>query len=443
MSDTDLPILKNKDQLQVILHEPSPWGNLDAVVQHDNRSLYFYLVPRQTLSNFSTKACWVRNLVKGPLVINQDDLLSGRQVMLPRNQTRSIVPEGVAATTSQLPPTADSLQIVWFEDGDGAALIQRLDGDDHSRTSSTAQALAVIPAWSGIKGFHGYAADCASDSPICWPLPNNPRLHARIDRAAQFWDSFRAAPDPFLDLRDRLLQRYDQMLLSNCSPPDDLSPTQPESSSRERESPPEVQKQYYDISNNQFPPRGLIEYRFGPAGSRVVLLTVGMSLCCQPQVELDVEDARQNRRIELAIELLVEGDGCSQSPLESNGSSLEKRGSGRPVNKISGVSPLTHARQELARLAAYPWRNFRWLGAGHTCQFTGVFSNSNSVRLMPQTMITKLPVASTSPTSNPLNELSPGPSESSPADSAGAAVELISFRDDPVTLLWLSNHGQM
>lgn len=440
MSETDLPRLDTEDQLEVILHEPSPWGNLDAIVQHDNRSLYFYLVPRHRLPHFPTKACWVRNLVKGPLVINQDDLLSGRQVMLPRNQTRSPFPEGAAATTSQLLPTADSLHIVWFEDGDGAALIQRLDGDGNRAPSPTAQTLAVIPAWSGIKGFHGYAADCASDSPICWPLPSNPRLQARIDRAAQFWDSFRNDLDPFLDLRNRLLQRYDQMLLSNGSLRENLSPTESVFSPGLSDSPPVVQKQYYDITGNQFPPRGLIEYRLGPTGNRVVLLTVGMSLCCQPQVELDVEDAGQNQRIELAIELQIEDDGDPQLPLEHDGLSLEKKGNGNPVNQISGESTLAHARQELARLTAYPWRNFRWLGVGHSCQFTGVFPNSDSVRLTLRPAMTEL---CHDPTANCPADSSSDPSDSSPAHNSKTPLKLISFRDDPVTLLWLNNHGQM
>ena len=46
--------------LQALLFETSPYGNLDAIAQHDGRVLYLYLSGDDT---FGTRACWVRNLV--------------------------------------------------------------------------------------------------------------------------------------------------------------------------------------------------------------------------------------------------------------------------------------------------------------------------------------------------------------------------------------------
>jgi hypothetical protein len=69
----------------VVLHfETSPFQTIDAIVQHDGKSVYFYLNeshlrdgqsenPNTNIqTGFGTRACWVRNLEIGPLVLNED-----------------------------------------------------------------------------------------------------------------------------------------------------------------------------------------------------------------------------------------------------------------------------------------------------------------------------------------------------------------------------------
>jgi hypothetical protein len=367
---------ESHDTLQVLLYQTSPYGNLNAIVQSDGQTVYFYLHPDGANKYFHPQACWVRNLELGPYVINSDDFIAGRQVSLPRTHTHS----------NQLGrlPAPEHLEVVWFEEGNGAALLEfeREGAEEQSwpgglqflsasnRRLMKGRILAVIPPWAGQEGFRGYAAECAMDSPICWPLPKNPRLSQRIKHSAEFWSSFTNKPDPFLVLREQLLASYPH-LLADPAPQATLSD-------------PAIAQQYYDIGGDKFPPRGLIEYRLD---DRIVLLTVAMSLCPQPNVELAMPDASTMRRIELGVELPPD-------------LSEEKLG---------------HARTELARLAGYPWRNFRWFGAGHTCQFNNVFEHTAIVQLVKESFVS-------------LNGSSRFTTGGFPWPQ---------FRGDPIELLWL------
>ena len=316
-SETNQPV---QTEPEVLLFETSPYGNLDAIVQHDGRSVYLYLnqSPQQG-QNFGTRACWVRNLTIGPFVINEDEMRSGVPPMLPR--TDCIVRDG------QPLPSPDRLSIVWFEEGNGVALIEVDDSGVH-------HTLAIIPPWSGLEGFHGYSAQCAVESQLCWPMPENPKLEQRIDQAQKFWASFGSSSDgansPFAQLQTSLLEVYDDRYR--------VGNTEPE---------------YFTIDGGTFPPRGLIQYR---TEQHLVLMTVGMSLCPQPAVELFNDQPYLFRRIELALEL--------------------------PISIAEKPEQLKSLASQLSNLASYPWRNFTWLGAGHTCQLTGIASNHETALLV-------------------------------------------------------------
>ncbi len=314
---------------EVLLFETSPYGTLDAIVQHDSRSVYLYLTqsPKQGHGKkFGTRACWVRNLSIGPYVINQDEMQAGIPPMLPR--TDCVVRDG------QPLPNPDQLSIVWFEEGNGVALIETDEAGNQ-------QTLAIIPPWSGLEGFHGYSAQCANQTPLCWPMPDNPKLDQRIKQAAQFWDSYgsnveaatKAPSDPtttpFSQLQGALLDFYDTRFRAGNAEPE-----------------------YFTIDGGTFPPRGLIQYR---TEKHLILATVGMSLCPQPAVELFSDQPYLLRRIEIAIEL--------------------------PIAIADQPEQLAHVASQISNLASYPWRNFTWLGAGHTCELAGVLENCGTALL--------------------------------------------------------------
>lgn len=305
---------------EALLFETSPYGTLDAIVQHDGRSVYLYLNQSPNSDKtFGTRACWVRNLTLGPYVINEDEMKSGIPPMLPR--TDCVDREGLPL------PNPEQLSIVWFEEGNGVALIET-DEDDNQ------QILAIIPPWSGLEGFHGYSAQCAVETPLCWPMPDNPKLGQRIKQAQQFWASFGSSSDsnasPFSQLQSSLMEFYNAQFAADGTEPE-----------------------YFTIDGGKFPPRGLIQYR---TQKNLIMATVGMSLCPQPAVELFNDQPFLLRRIELAIEL--------------------------PISIADKPEQLENATRQICSLASYPWRNFTWLGAGHTCQMNDLWQDCETALLI-------------------------------------------------------------
>jgi len=324
------------DPTKTLLFETSPFGTLDAIVEHDGRVVYFYLNEHpdesgKTAGKFGTRACWLGNLERGPLVMDQAEMAQGLPPLMPRNDCVNQEPIQV--------PQSEDLEIVWFEEGNGAAVLQR--------DESTQKIVAVIPPWSGIDGFHGYALNAVHETPLAWPLPPHDALNLRVQRAAAFWSSFTNESSPFSSLQQQLLELYDSHFGA------------------------QHQQKYYAIDGGQFPPRGLVRYE---TPTETILLTVGMSLCPQPSVELSVEHPSAQRRIELAVRIAHGDDGPDLEQVDAT-------------------------MRSLSSWAGYPWRNHGWLGQGHTIDFLASGSKEKLVR--------------------------------------DEDIELATFRDDPIGLLWI------
>ena len=332
------------NQTENLLFETSPFGTIDAIVEHDGRVVYFYLnerpensaqpQPAHPQGKFGMRACWVRNLQRGPIVLNKADMTQGMAPMMPRNDC-------IDSDLHSL-PNSSSLSIVWFEEGNGAAL---LEIDDETKHQST---IAIIPPWSGIDGFFGYASNCAHESPLAWPMPENKSLQLRIDQAAEFWNSFTADSSPFVNLQHELISAYDVGFGADN------------------------QKQYYAIDGGKFPPRGLIRYE---TESETIVLTVGMSLCPMPSVELSVENPSDLRRIEIGTKVPHGESGIDEALVES-------------------------AIRSISSYAAYPWRNHSWLGPEHTIDWSTTQSKATLVK--------------------------------------NDSVRVPTFRNDPINLLWIN-----
>ena len=288
------------EELIGLLFESSPYispdgGNIDAIVQHDGRAVYFYLNGGES---FGTRACWVRNLQQGPLVLNEEEMASGLPPMLPKTYCADAKPQPA--------PNPDDLQIVWLEEGNGAALLEH------------GQAIAMIPPWSGVDGFHGYSAACAVESPLCWPMPENDSLQLRIRRSIEFWESCKSEHDhPFAVLQPKLIEFYESKFAAPAK--------------------------YFAIDGGQFPPRGACIFR--PANQdSITIATVGMSLRPQPNVEMFVENPVLQRRVELAISI-----------------------PGNPTDQE--LQPLL---EQISGLVSFPWQQWTWFGHGHTCAARGL-----------------------------------------------------------------------
>jgi len=364
------------DEPVVLLFERSPMGTLDAIVQHDGKTVYFYLnEPKSDSSQasngsekFGTRACWVRNLSLGPMVVNEDEMKQGISPMLPR--TLCVNRDGLPV------PNPEQLKIIWLEEGNGAALIEE------TPDSGEMNLLAMIPPWSGLEGFHGYASECAVESPLCWPMPDNPKLQQRIEQATDFWEQWKSSQnDPFAALQPKLLSAYDEHFGAAN------------------------QQAYFSIDGGKFPPRGLVQYTQASNDQQVeqiILATVGMSVCPQPAVEIFVDDPANYRRIELAIRVPKNQFDCDSESTDST---------------TDAKLTLDRLRQSISGLANYPWSQFTWLGPGHTCSFDGAAVGCPSALLIHDHQLAQI----------------------KPHLSAGgqAPISLPVFRGDPINLLWI------
>jgi hypothetical protein len=236
----------------IVLDDTSPLGNVAATVEDNGRVVYFYL---HFLENGEPqgdmRACWVRNRVPGTARLEVDDMDQGQAPLMPASDCAH--PQGAA------PLKADALRIVWFEEGNGAAL---LEGDS---------ILAIIPPWSGEGGFWGFARDCTSaENPLAWPLTAENALHDRVRRAEEYWRMW-DVEDFWRKFASALIEPLEARLGEHSH--------------------------YYGIDRNEWPPKALLRFDLP---EHYILITVGVSLLPQPAVERYVEDPAPHRRIELA-----------------------------------------------------------------------------------------------------------------------------------------------
>ena len=248
---------------ETIYEHASPNGNVEAVVEQDDRVVFFYLRGAPDI-DFGVRSCWVRNLVPAPPVLDVSAMRNGMPPVLPRAHC--------AHPSGALAPDPSQLKLIWFEEGDAAAL---LEGDE---------VLAVIPSWSGRDGFNGYARDCTSENTLCWPLPSDDVLRSRMKAAADYWASWNQADNPWSEVQESQLAVYTSQLGPH--------------------------EKYYGIDGGEWPPRALLRI---PVAGGVSLTTVGICLRPQPVVEMATDRPEEYRRIELAAGLASDAVGHFQN----------------------------------------------------------------------------------------------------------------------------------
>jgi hypothetical protein len=271
----------------VLLEEYNPYGNIQAVVEVSSGACYFYLVGDAD-TDFGTHSVWVRNLTAAPERLDVEAMRAGQAPLNPRVHTRD--PRDTRA------PRAADLRVVWLPEGNGAALFER------------DALLAIIPPWSGVDGFHGYASACVGEGPVAWEIPREGEIVARFREAERFW---KAWDDETIwpTARDDLMHWLESALGRHSN--------------------------YYGIDGGQWPPKAMLRI---PRPDGTVLVTAGVSLLPQPGVELYADGWKALRRIELGAVL----------PLGWPEDSVKRFGA-----YLSGQSRL-------------PWRGYTWLGPGHT-----------------------------------------------------------------------------
>ena len=163
-----------EEESAVILDDLSPHASMEALVEQDAGVAHFYLRPLAD-QEAGIRSCWVRNLVKAPRRLEVELMGQGVPPLMPRAECAH--PRG----TKPLDP--ETLEVVWLEAGDGAALLD------------SGEVLAYIPPWSGQGGFHGYAprlhfgksgmATCFSDRPSAGELAAGSRVLGTLGRSRE------------------------------------------------------------------------------------------------------------------------------------------------------------------------------------------------------------------------------------------------------------------
>lgn len=275
---------------EILLEEVSPHGNLQVVVEITDGVIYMYLWSDPEI-DFPTRTVWVRNLNPAPESLDVNAMKEGVPPLNPVPSCRH--PQGMDA------PRSEDLRVVWLPEGNGVALFE-ID-----------EFLAIIPPWSGQQGFDGYARDQIGEGTLAWELLPENELYQRFEDANAYWNAW-DNEDFWVSIRDPLMEQIEQAFGPHTN--------------------------YYAIDGGQWPPKALLKIS---TDHGTVLVTVGVSLVPQPNVELSTDDPQPYRRIEL-------------------GALLPPSWSDEEVMKFAS---------NLSGNSTHPWQSYTWLGPGHTITF--------------------------------------------------------------------------
>jgi len=236
----------------VILESSSPYQSRRLSVQYDGVTTAAYLHGDTS----AIAATWIANHQPAPPTTDLGRLNAGKAPIMPAVHTKH--PQG------RPPFDPRTLQALWFEEGDGVALLE------------SAQLLAVIPGWADMtRGMPGYSRDVIGQTPFGWSLDDAMEgLVPRLERAREFWQ-WRAEQASWDGFQQAMLGH----LIARLGPG----------------------AHYFDAGNGKQPLVGVTERP--PTASRpyTVLSTVGMSCQRMPVVEQFVEDTSRYARIELCL----------------------------------------------------------------------------------------------------------------------------------------------
>src|ERR1700684_2807242 len=148
-----------------LLESVSPYGSRTVTVESDGLTTAAYLHD----DTAPISATWIANHRPAPPASDRARLDAGRAPMMPAGRTKH--PGG------RPPLQASALEALWFEEGDGGAILE------HGRP------LAVIAGWSDMdRGMPGYSRDVIGQTPFGWSLDDAMEgLAPRLERSRAFW----------------------------------------------------------------------------------------------------------------------------------------------------------------------------------------------------------------------------------------------------------------
>src|SRR2546421_3697575 len=148
-----------------LLESSSPYGSRRVTVEYDGLTTAAYLHDDAAVIS----ATWIANHQPAPDSIDQARLDAGRVPLMPADLIKHPGGRG--------PLRGSALQALWFEEGDGVAILEN------------GQPLAVLAGWSDMdRGMPGYSRDVISQTPFGWSLDEAMEgLAPRLERSRAYW----------------------------------------------------------------------------------------------------------------------------------------------------------------------------------------------------------------------------------------------------------------
>jgi Suppressor of fused protein (SUFU) len=245
------PVTAEAQQPRMLLESENPYESRRLTVEFDGVTTAAYLHDETS----TLAATWVANHVAAPASPDPGRIEAGQAPIMPAAHTK--LPEG------RPPIEAGALEALWFEEGDGVAVLEN------------GKLLAVIPGWSDARrGMPGYSRDILGQTPFGWSLDDAMEgLGPRVDRARAYW---------LWRSDERSWGVFQQAVLGHL---ERLGPG----------------GHYWDASMGKQPLAGISERPPDENRPYTVLSTVGMSCQRMPVVERLVQDPGSHARIELAM----------------------------------------------------------------------------------------------------------------------------------------------
>src|SRR5689334_3200670 len=236
----------------ILLESLSPYGSRKVTVEYDGLTTAAYLHDDTTVLS----ATWIANHQPAPETTDQARLDAGRAPLMPTARTKH--PDG------RPPLEAGALEALWFEEGDGVAILEQ------------GQPLAVMDGWSDTgRGISGYSRDVIGETPFGRSLDDAMEgLAPRLEQARAYWRWRESATG---------WEQFQQALLGHLKPRLGTG------------------GHYWDASAGHQPQTGVTERPPGPDRPYTTLSTVGMSCQRMPVVEQVLKDPSGYARIELAL----------------------------------------------------------------------------------------------------------------------------------------------
>ena len=241
----------------ILLESQSPSCNIQAFVEESDTCCYFYLWFHAGWEKAFIKSCWICNVTKAPESIDKKAMEEGMAPAMPKQYINHDI-NGIHLNKEEL-------SIVWFEEGDAAAL---LEGD---------RLLSVIPGWGGYNNFYGYSRYAVGTAPYAWELTQAYEvLQDRVEKSRKFWDYI---DGEYWEGIQQIHMQTLEAFFGNY-------------------------EKYFAIDGGNFPPKALV---IGKKDNICYGITMGVSLLPMPLIEQYYHDKPSDfRRIEIGFASLEE-----------------------------------------------------------------------------------------------------------------------------------------